>query len=175
MGSVQIDSTQPGGGALTALTAGELCRHACWAVLVTALVAGLLGMHVLGGHGTAHSMLQMVHQLPAQTAAHQTAFPETAPHQTAARAAVARGAVVHVHDGAPAASDVECGPTQPTVPAGASAHCTPAPGAVPPAPPSVLDLARSDALPHPPAASTPDGMRPRAPAPDLSQLSISRT
>lgn len=149
---MHIDTTHSGNGALRALSVGELCRYARWAVLVMAVMAGLLGMHVLGEHATAHSMAAP----PAQMA-------PAAPMQT-----------THSHGGAPDAA-VECGPGQPAAPADASAHCTPAPDALPSAPPAVVDLARSDALPRPPVAAASGPVRARAPAPDLAQLSISRT
>lgn len=152
MEGVHIDTTQAGKGALTALWAGELCRYGRLAVLVMAVMAGLLGMHVLGGHAM-HSMAVP----PAQMAPHTLT-------QTA-----------NSHAGAPESDADECGPGQPAAPAGASAHCTPAPGAVAPVPPAVVDLARSDALPRPPVAAAHGPVRARAPAPDLAQLSISRT
>lgn len=151
MGSVHIDTTQPGMGALRARSAREWCRCARWAVLVTALMAGLLGMHVLGGHAL-HSMVGSPAQMASQ----------------------AHAQMVQPH--AAGASDAaECVPAQPAVPADATAHCIPAPGSVPPAPPAAVDLARSDALPRPPALAVPGPVRARAPSPDLSQLSISRT
>ncbi|WP_235779761.1 DUF6153 family protein [Sinomonas notoginsengisoli] len=83
------------------------------------------------------------------------------------------GHAVHPHE-AVSGEGVVCAPEQPGVPAHAD-HCIPAPGGIPPAPPGVVALERSDALPLPPVAHAPGAVLARPPAIDLTQLSISRT
>ena len=163
--SVHIDTTRAGRRAPVPISGAEWCRYVRW-LLVLALALGVLGMHAAPGASTTH----------------------TTPH------AMAHGASAHHAHGSIPGSDhatrpdillasdkrlAGSGPDECTQGSGDApvhaAHCIPAPGGVPPAPPAVVALERSDALPQPPAASVPRSILPRAPAPDLAQLSISRT
>ncbi|MDP9886000.1 hypothetical protein J2W21_003525 [Sinomonas atrocyanea] len=110
---------------------------------MAAVVAGLLGMHMLGG--------------------------DHRPMPPAAPAALHAGG--HSLIASPTGA---CAHGQPA-PGEATAHCTPAPGVLPPAPPAAVVLSRSDALPPVPRGAVPAAVQPRAPTPDLDQLSISRT
>ncbi|MGT2462139.1 DUF6153 family protein [Sinomonas atrocyanea] len=163
---MQIDTTRAFLGAFRRLRRRELWRSARALLLVAAVVAGLLGMHVLGDHAGpvapaaagAHPAGLMQAAGPAQTAG-PAQHMDPAQHTDPAQHAGSLGACAHAQPG----------------PGGAMVHCTPAPGALPPAPPGDVVLGRSDALQRAPRAAVPAAVRPRAPAPDLAELSISRT
>lgn len=148
MGSVQIDTTHDGNRAYGPSPARQLWRFARLVLVLMAVVAGLLAMHVLGGHLAGHV---------AGSAG------------TSGEHGVHAAGPTHVVS----ASDA-CAHGQPA-PAGSAVHCTPAPGALPPAPPAVVALERSDALQPAPQSAVPVAAQPRAPTPDLAELSISRT
>lgn len=148
MGSVQIDTTQAVTRAFRRLAGRELWRSARALLLVAAVVAGLLGMHVLGDHAGP--------VVPAAATAHHAGPSQ---HVGPAELTGPLGACAHAQPG----------------PGGAMVHCTPAPGALPPAPPGDVVLGRSDALQRAPRAAVPAAVQPRAPTPDLAELSISRT
>ncbi|MDQ0260172.1 DUF6153 family protein [Sinomonas atrocyanea] len=144
---MQIDTAGAATGVFRRLPGPESWRSARAVLLVAAVMAGLLGMHVLG----------VDHTMPM-------------PGSSAPTAAAALPAVGHAqHPGAAA-----CNPESPA-PAGAMVHCTPAPGVLPPAPPAAVVLGRPDALQRPARAAVPAAVQPRAPTPDLAELSISRT
>jgi hypothetical protein len=154
---MQIDTTQAVTRAFRRPAGRELWRSARALLLVAAVVAGLLGMHVLGDHAgpvvpaaaTAHHAGHTQHAGPAEHTQHVGPAELTGP----------LGACAHAQPG----------------PGGAMVHCTPAPGALPPAPPGDVVLGRSDALQRAPRAAVPAAVQPRAPTPDLAELSISRT
>ncbi|WP_344300474.1 DUF6153 family protein [Sinomonas flava] len=165
MMSVHIDTTRAGHRALVPVPGAEWCRNVRW-LLVLALALGVLAMHAAPGASTTHTTTPAVaHAAPAH---HAHGSNPGSDHSTGPDILLA--------------SDKRFagwGPDECTQGSGDApvhaAHCIPAPGGVPPAPPAVVVLERSDALPQPPAASVPRSILPRAPAPDLTQLSISRT
>jgi hypothetical protein len=142
----------------------ELCSSARW-VLVLALAVGLLGMHVPG--------LQVPGLRPEGTMAASASAAAPAAH---GMHEAGRGTLKASDKrlAGSAAAETVCTPGSGDAPVHA-AHCIPAPGGVPPVPPAVVVLDRSDALPQPPAVSVPRAVLARAPTPDLAQLSISRT
>jgi hypothetical protein len=143
MGRVQIDTTGAATGASGRLPRRELWRSTRAVLLLVGMVAGLLGMHMLGGD---HGPVPPAAPANLQAGGHSLIASPT-------------GTCAH---GQPASG-------------GAMAHCTPAPVVQPPAPPAAVVLSRSDALQPAPRAAVPAAVQPRAPTPDLDQLSISRT
>ncbi|MFC0487668.1 DUF6153 family protein [Sinomonas atrocyanea] len=156
---MQIDTARAFLGAVRRLRRRELWRSARTLLLVAAVVAGLLGMHVLGDHAGPVAPAAGAHPAGPMQAAGPGQHAAPAQHMDPAQQAGSLGACAHAQPG----------------PGGAMAHCTPAPGALPPAPPGDVVLGRSDALQRAPRAAVPAAVRPRAPAPDLAELSISRT
>ncbi|WP_433875066.1 DUF6153 family protein [Sinomonas atrocyanea] len=162
---MHIHTTRTGNRAPVPVPGAELCRYVRW-LLVLVLALGVLGMHTAPtapGASTTHTVAH------AASAHHAHGSIPGSDHTTSP------GILLASHKRlAGSWGPDECTQGSGDTPVHA-AHCIPAPGGVPPAPPAVVVLERSDALPQPPAASVPRAILPRAPAPDLAQLSISRT
>ena len=158
-------------GALRALSAREVCTFAR-VVAVLAVALGLLSMHTLGSGHAGHELVAAAAQEgPARAGAAHVSSGHATVHADANPA----DAQLLAHDQRlrDAGPDAACVPADPEERSGA--HCIPAPGSAAPAPPAVVVLGRSDALPQPPAAAAARSVLARGPTPDLALLSISRT
>lgn len=124
-------------------------KSALLALLVLPVVLGLLGMHAMGVHAAAPAAMAGHAAVPGGHAAAQTLDDDAA----------------SCHPGCPPAGVAH------------SSDCIPAPGVQAPTLPAAVVLARSDAGEPGPAAEAapPAGAMDAPPAPDLRDLSISRT
>lgn len=172
--------------ALSPWWAHGLWRATRLVLLVGAVMAGLLGMHVLAPGSMAAALASPVtitaEEPPAslhgsaavQGPATNTAIIPTS-HAAHAKGGAHRVGAVQSVVAAPAVPPASACSHGKHAPVGAAAHCTPALGTLPPEPPAGVVLERSDALQSALPTAVPGAVRARAPVPDLAELSVSRT